>query len=740
MGPGDELAGRYVLEEVLGQGGMGQVWRAVDRRLERSVAVKVLLEDDPSAERVARFRREARLAARLLHPGITTVFDADQHDGRLFIVMELLDGTDLATVLDGTPTGLPVEEAAMLTLQAAEALAVAHEHGVIHRDLKPANLFRGTDGRLKICDFGIARAPDVTPLTLAGHPIGTPAYMSPEQWRGEQPNDRSDLYSLGCVLYALLTGRPPFPAGQLVELMRQHLFETPASPRLHRTDIPARLESLILELLAKDAADRPASAAAVAVTLHNILTAPPATSAHKAAATIPDSSAPPTDSHHTPGVEQHASPAREGRVIQAAGLGAVHVTGGQPYEIGVGEPGWTGPFHRAWSELMNEGLLIGNPSSDVYRLGPGVVQHFQSHRSLFGWVLCALPHQRPVAVAGEVWHALQAAGAGVPGGDGLSALGFPAPDPHTTRQIDAQAHRVDLTGGQWRDGRLVRDADGQDWQWEPDLRFSMNMSFASGYWTAEQAAARHLRLRALAVLPWADARDLQITGERRLALEQALPVSELGAFITTLSRWRGTGLAAPNWFRGPHRNALDAFSYSTSIAAPGGQTALSAGVMMALPSTMNSSAVTCAELRIEDLAAWAGALSASGGNPPDDLRLSIEEVIEFFIVAGRTANEMLASTVADSLPSVRWADPPTTELQLIAERRHDADPNVQPMLDDYIDMSALGHSDRGRLPQMLVTITAPPQMAPSERRRVTRQAMVYMAQQFGFIDLTEAGL
>lgn len=215
MRPGAELANRYRLEGKLGRGGMGEVWRAVDLLLRRPVAVKILPDTNADEELVQRFRREAMIAASLQHPGITVVHDVGQHEDRLFIVMELLRGADLATVLAGAPDGLAISQVISLAGQAASALAAAHANQIVHRDLKPANLFLLDSGQLKICDFGIARAADATSvLTATGRVIGTPAYMSPEQWTGRRVDERSDLYSLGCVLYALLTGKPPFAEAQ----------------------------------------------------------------------------------------------------------------------------------------------------------------------------------------------------------------------------------------------------------------------------------------------------------------------------------------------------------------------------------------------------------------------------------------------------------------------------------------------------------------------------------------------
>ena len=271
MQAGTELVGRYVLERILGSGGMGDVWQANDRQLERPVAVKVMRDRLADSRR---FQREARIAARLQHPGITVVHDVGIHDGQPFIVMELLHGSDLATVLDRTPgRRLPVEKAVSLIVQAARALQAAHDAQVIHRDLKPANLFRQDNGALKICDFGVARIADATDgLTTAGHVIGTFYYMSPEQCQGETRIDgRSDLYSLGCVLHELLTGQPPFARGKARDIMNQHINTPPASLRTFRPDIPGQLDTIVLTMLAKDRRGRPDNASNLAATLEAVL-------------------------------------------------------------------------------------------------------------------------------------------------------------------------------------------------------------------------------------------------------------------------------------------------------------------------------------------------------------------------------------------------------------------------------------------------------------------------------------
>ncbi|MGI5225261.1 serine/threonine-protein kinase [Actinoallomurus sp. CA-142502] len=260
------LSQRYRLDAPIGAGGMGEVWRGVDLGLNRPIAIKILpaqLAQDPTG--VARFRREAESAAGLQHPGICAVFDIDTHGSVTFLVMELLQGTDLAKLLAANPRGLPIDQVVGLAEQITDALAAAHARGVVHRDIKPANLFLQQDGRVKVCDFGIARLVDRTTLTATGGVLGTPRYMAPEEFRGQSVDHRVDLYALGGVLYELFTGAPAFDADDsgLAAIMYKHLNETPLPPRSHRPDLPIHLERLVLDLLAKAPDRRPVSAAAV---------------------------------------------------------------------------------------------------------------------------------------------------------------------------------------------------------------------------------------------------------------------------------------------------------------------------------------------------------------------------------------------------------------------------------------------------------------------------------------------
>ncbi|MGW3245655.1 tetratricopeptide repeat protein [Streptomyces sp. NPDC001070] len=270
------LCERYRLRERIGRGGMGEVWKALDESLGREVAVKCLKPTspslDPSVHRVLRerFRREARVAAALQHRGITVVHDFGESEGVLFLVMELLEGRNLRQLLgDNEGRPLPLPDVTDIAVQTAAALAYTHARGIVHRDLKPANVMRLTDGDVKICDFGIARlGHDIgftSRLTGTGVAMGTPHYMSPEQIGGEDEVDhRSDLYSLGCVLYEIATGAPPFDLDDTWAVLVGHRDTPPRPPREHRPDLPAELEQLVLDLLAKSPENRPQSAADVA--------------------------------------------------------------------------------------------------------------------------------------------------------------------------------------------------------------------------------------------------------------------------------------------------------------------------------------------------------------------------------------------------------------------------------------------------------------------------------------------
>jgi eukaryotic-like serine/threonine-protein kinase len=243
---------------------MATVYLARDGDLERPVAVKVLAEhlaDTPAFH--DRFLREARLAAQLSHPNIVQVFDVGEDDGRPFIVMEYVEGATVGDELKQRGQ-LEPEEVVDLALQVCGGLEQAHAAGLVHRDIKPQNLLLRPDGTVKIADFGIARAAETTKLTQVGSVLGTAAYLSPEQALGDEVTVAADIYSLGCVLYELLTGRTPHVFETLPELVVKHREESIAPLREVRPDVPERLEAAVMHALARNAEYRPESAAALA--------------------------------------------------------------------------------------------------------------------------------------------------------------------------------------------------------------------------------------------------------------------------------------------------------------------------------------------------------------------------------------------------------------------------------------------------------------------------------------------
>jgi predicted Ser/Thr protein kinase len=253
---GELIAGRYELEELVGSGGMSSVYRAHDRLLERTVALKVLHEqftrDDDYVER---FRREARSVAQLAHPNIVKVIDRGEQDGRQFIVFEYVDGMNLKELM--TQEGpLSPREAIELALQVARGLSFAHDQGLVHRDVKPQNVLLDADGRAKVTDFGIAHAVDVDGMTITGTIMGTSNYIAPEQARGQPVDEQTDVYSLGCVLYELLAGEVPFDGDNFVAVAMRHVNDPVPSVRDVRPDVPLHLDWAIQQAMAKDHGER----------------------------------------------------------------------------------------------------------------------------------------------------------------------------------------------------------------------------------------------------------------------------------------------------------------------------------------------------------------------------------------------------------------------------------------------------------------------------------------------------
>jgi serine/threonine protein kinase len=268
------LAGRYELEVPVGRGGSGEVWRGRDLATRRPVAIKIVelsQIDDPGllAETIGRFRREATVIASLRHPNIVGSLDAGRISNQLFMIMEMAPGISLASMMDergARGMGLfPVSSVLRIAEEVSTGLAAAHQAGVVHRDIKPSNLMVTPNLGIKIIDFGIARllADNSPRLTMRGHTVGTVAYMSPEQAQGDEVDGRADFYSLGCVLYQLLSGRLPFRSALPAALMMMQVMDQADPLSSLRPDLPAGLAELVSDLMEKDRSARPADAAQV---------------------------------------------------------------------------------------------------------------------------------------------------------------------------------------------------------------------------------------------------------------------------------------------------------------------------------------------------------------------------------------------------------------------------------------------------------------------------------------------
>ncbi len=262
---GRVVASRYELSTLLGQGGMGQVWTAYDQRLDRRVAVKLLRPDKVAGaeadELRRRFVRECRVTAQVDHPGLVTVHDAGSEGEELFLVMQYVDGADLSDHL-AEHDPYPWQWAVAVAAQLCAVLSAVHAVPIVHRDLKPRNVMVKQDGTVTVLDLGVASVmdTDTTRLTHTGSPIGSPAYMAPEQAMGGAVGPYTDLYALGVLIHELLSGDVPFSGSTALGVLHRHLYEPPVPVRRLRPETPDALESLVLRLLAKDPQHRPASA------------------------------------------------------------------------------------------------------------------------------------------------------------------------------------------------------------------------------------------------------------------------------------------------------------------------------------------------------------------------------------------------------------------------------------------------------------------------------------------------
>jgi Protein kinase domain len=287
---GAELAG-YRIEAVAGRGGMGVVYRAWHLGLERPVALKVISPELASRDEFrARFRRESRLAAALDHPHVLPLYEAGEHDGVLFIAMRWVDGTDLGRLLENEAAeGLAVGRALRLVEQVAGALDASHARGLVHRDVKPANVLLATEGGAEhayLADFGLAKRDDTGGLTETGRWLGTPDYAAPEQIDGGDVGAPADVYALGCVLYAAVTGRPPFERAMAVAVAYAQIHDAPPRPSAARPELPAGLDAVVARALAKRPEERYGSAGELAAAARAAVAGKPARRAPRRAWTL----------------------------------------------------------------------------------------------------------------------------------------------------------------------------------------------------------------------------------------------------------------------------------------------------------------------------------------------------------------------------------------------------------------------------------------------------------------------
>jgi eukaryotic-like serine/threonine-protein kinase len=271
---GAVLGGAYLVIEKIADGGMGSVYKGIDVKLERPVALKVIRRDlAESPEFAERFAREAKALASVLHPALAIIFSYGDDHGLYFMALELVDGRPLHEVIFDAGCVLPFRRAADIAAQVLDGLAAIHERGIVHRDLKPPNIMivtRGSRDHVKLVDFGLVKLKSATALTDPDVLIGTPAYMSPEQARGDVIDSRADLYALSIVLYEMLVGAPPFEGVRVHELLERQARAVPVAPGRRRRGMPPELEAVVLKGLAKSPAERFQTAEEYATVLRDL--------------------------------------------------------------------------------------------------------------------------------------------------------------------------------------------------------------------------------------------------------------------------------------------------------------------------------------------------------------------------------------------------------------------------------------------------------------------------------------
>lgn len=426
-----------------------------------------------------------------------------------------------------------------------------------------------------------------------------------------------------------------------------------------------------------------------------------------------------------------------GVVIQAGSIDSVS-TGGitvgatrSRSDGAAGVPGWRSTFQRVLS-LLRARFEVGEPLTDMERYGPGLRWEFAGAGSAPGWVLCVLPDGRAAAVADTVWEGAHRADAGALQTESLKAVGFPvspsADDPSPVI-IDADAVRVDMDGGAWGPGLLVRSAGELDWEWQPKPvgSFGTEMTRAALTWTGESPAPE-LRIRVVATTDATRSTSWEITPEHRRHFETVLPDSDFAAFVATLAEHRGVVVPSGDWLRGPHLNRPGQASYSRTLVAPNGVPAAQIEVMAAASGNRATDLVTCAELRIHDAAAWTAVIA--GIALPTPARLTVPDLRDLLVAAWRMATVDLLDLYGFPVTGRRWREVPRVEFRLTAESLD------RFSLSDLIDFSAFGEGTPDHESQMAVTIPAAPHLTEQERRAVAPEALAYLGRNFGYLDAT----
>lgn len=323
---GELIHDRYRLEETLGSGGMAEVWRAVDERLERSVAIKfpaANLVDDP--EFMVRFFSEAQAVARLSHPNVVHVLDFGEHDGQSYLVMEYAPGGSLKELIEEGP--VDAARACELIREAALAAGAAHSEGIVHRDIKPGNILVDEQGHVKLADFGIASTAVAERLTATGAAIGSPHYVSPEQTRGDTATPRSDVYALGVVLYEMLTGVRPIDADSIAAIAIAHVEKQPHPPTAHVPELDPEISALVMRCLRKEPGERFPDGNELAAALEEFARVPAAAVAAALAAATYDTA---DDTTSDPEDEPRGRP---GWLTAAAGAATLLVVAGIAFAL-----------------------------------------------------------------------------------------------------------------------------------------------------------------------------------------------------------------------------------------------------------------------------------------------------------------------------------------------------------------------------------------------------------------------